>query len=175
MNPLARKSIDQRGFTMLEVLIAILVVSFGLLGLAGLQVIALSNTHSAALRTIATHQAYDMADRMRANMAGVLAGAYNNPTESENKNCLKTAGCSFQQMAQMDAYLWNQANDRLLPRGIGVVCIDGTPTDGNDPAAPACDNAAGAAYVIKVWWDDKERDPNSGNVIWTKFVTSFQP
>lgn len=67
---------NTRGFTMLEVLVAILVVTLGLLGLAGLQTVSLRNNTSSSQRTIATQLAYDMADRMRANAAGILEGDY---------------------------------------------------------------------------------------------------
>lgn len=161
------------GSTMLEVLVSIVVVSFGLLGLAGLQAVGMQYTNSAALRTIATQQAYDMADRLRANQAGVIAGYYNNPTAAETASCLQNAGCTPQQLAQMDVFLWQQELSRLLPGaapgGEGIVCIDNTPDDGT-PAAPACDNVAGAPYVIKVWWDDK-----SDVAVAQRFVTSFQP
>src|ERR1700704_1087533 len=55
------------GFTMLEVLISIVVIAFGLLGIAGLQAYAIKNNHSAALRSTATSLANDMIDRMKAN------------------------------------------------------------------------------------------------------------
>ena len=64
---------NQKGFTMLEVLIAIIIFSFGLLGLAGLQLVSLANNLSANSRSTATALAYDMADRMRANMQGAVA------------------------------------------------------------------------------------------------------
>ncbi len=66
------------GFSLLEVLIALLVLSIGLLGLAGLQGTGLRYNHSAYLRSQATFQTYDMADRMRANLRGVQQGDYNN-------------------------------------------------------------------------------------------------
>jgi type IV pilus modification protein PilV len=79
---------DQRGVTMLEVLIAILIISVGLLGTAGLQAVGLRASIAANERTAATLLAYDAADRMRANMAGVALGAYHNYTE-----CQLPGGC----------------------------------------------------------------------------------
>ncbi len=55
------------GFTLIEVLIAMLVLAVGLLGLAGLQATSLRNNQSAYNRSQATQLAYDLADRMRAN------------------------------------------------------------------------------------------------------------
>lgn len=65
----------QNGFTLLEVLVAMLVLSIGLLGLAGLMASSLRNNHSAYYRTQATWLAYDVIDRMRVNGAGGLAAA----------------------------------------------------------------------------------------------------
>ena len=63
----------QSGFTLLEIMVAIVVLSLGLLGLAGLQAASLRNNQTAYYRSIATQQAYDIADRLRANLAGVGA------------------------------------------------------------------------------------------------------
>ena len=71
------------GFTLLEVLITIVVVAFGLLGLAGLQVFALKNNQSATMRVAATGLANEIVDRMKTNFAGVVAGGYNRPLTSQ--------------------------------------------------------------------------------------------
>lgn len=59
----------QRGFSLIEVLVALLVMSIGLLGAAALQLNALKYTDSSAMRTQASFIAYDMLDRIRANNA----------------------------------------------------------------------------------------------------------
>ncbi len=65
------------GFSLLEVLVAVIVFSIGLLGLAALQMSGLKDNQSAYFRTEATVMAYDMADRMRLNRAVAEAGGYN--------------------------------------------------------------------------------------------------
>jgi type IV pilus modification protein PilV len=65
-----------QGFSLFEVLIALVVLSVGLLGLASLQTNTLKFNQGAYLRTQATNLAYDMADRMRANRAAAIANAY---------------------------------------------------------------------------------------------------
>ena len=132
-----------QGFTLLEVLIAIVVLSFGLMGLAGIQAVGVRNTHSANLRTLAVQQAYDMADRMRANAAGLAAGSYDaiTATISADPGCI-SSGCSPALLAQYDQFVWNTNNKAMLPTGKGTVAaIVGT-------AAP------NKAYVITVMWDD---------------------
>jgi type IV pilus assembly protein PilV len=64
------------GFSMMEVLVALLVLSVGLLGMAALQVVSLKANHGAYQRSQATFLAYDMIDRMRANRAKAMAGDY---------------------------------------------------------------------------------------------------
>lgn len=66
----------QYGVTMIEVLIAILILSFGLLGIAGMQWNSLQFNHSALLRTQASNLAYDMSDRIRANEAAASNGDF---------------------------------------------------------------------------------------------------
>src|SRR5471032_399648 len=107
------------GFSMIEVLASILIVSIGLLGLAGLQIIGLRNSQGATQRTIAAQLAYDMTDRMRANMVAVGTGDYNYPTYSaaggaakagtNTPSCIQSGstaptGCTTTQMAWQDVY-----------------------------------------------------------------------
>ena len=156
------------GFTLLEVLVAIIVISLGLLGLAGLQARGMQANHSSMLRTIATYQAYDMADRMRANIMGVNNGNYNNLSGTPaDPGCVSTT-CSPADMATTDLYQWNTDNAALLPAGQGVVCLDSTPNDGTS-AAPACDGI-GTIYAVKIWWDD-----HSGTSTAPLVVVSFRP
>ena len=159
-----------RGFTLVEVLVAVLVLAIGLLGLAGLQVTGLRNNQSAYYRSQATQLAYDMADRMRANPAGMKNGEYNNPAAVQTAACLTIAGCSAAQMAGNDAFEWNAllAGPLQLPSGAGVVCVDSTPNDGT-AAAPACDGV-GNVSAVKVWWDDDRSGAAN-----QRFVTSLQP
>lgn len=69
----------QRGVSLLEVLIAVLVLSIGLLGLAALQTQALKNAESSLQRTQATILAYAMLDALRANRNAAVDGSYNTP------------------------------------------------------------------------------------------------
>ena len=167
------------GFTMLEVLVAMVVLSVGLLSLAGLQVISLRTNHSSYLRTQATIQSYDIMDRMRVNPDRVKAGDYDKPTQegsagTENTACETSAGCAITDVAPHDLFRWNKAIADVLPDGEGIVCIDRTPDDGI-PTAPDCDSAgstdpATAIYAIKIWWTD-DRAATEKQL----FTTSFRP
>ena len=144
------------GFTLLEVLIALVVLSIGLLGVAGLQAKSQQFSSQAYLQTQATVLAHDMFERMRANPQGLIMNTYyNNPTASSNDNCFKLVGCSAQQMAQNDMYEWLQDVARTLPGGTATVCLDSTPDDGDSTAEPECDGL-GKQYAVKVWWEVSE-------------------
>lgn len=180
-HPHARFYARCQGVTILEVLVAIVIVSFALLGLAGLQTIGLRNNASAGVRTQATILAYDMADRMRANMAGVNAGNYHKPNNADYTTavgaCLTTAGCTVADMAQNDAKEWRDAIVAALPGGLSIVCRDSTntPNDGTYDGVtltPACDNL-GTTYAIKLWWNDDRIAPGSGN--YKRFVITVRP
>lgn len=67
----------QSGFSLVEILVTLVVLSLGLLGVLGLQVTGLQRNDGAYLRTQASLYAYDIADRMRANRNNALSGTYN--------------------------------------------------------------------------------------------------
>jgi len=127
---------QQQGVAMIEVLVSVLILSIGLLGLAGLQTTGLKVNHSSMLRSEATLKAYDMLDRMRANMSAVTAGNYNNINSMPSDPGCISSGCSAAQMAQYDAYEWNQSLSDTLPSGQGTVSGDGS------------------NFTITVMWDD---------------------
>jgi type IV pilus assembly protein PilV len=178
-----------RGFSLLEVLVAVVILSVGLLGIAGLQVAGLRVNHSSYMRTQATLLAYDMADRMRANITKQSDGSYR-PVDynmaavvpAQHAGCReKATGCTPQQMAENDLFEWNQAIQALLPSGndcpaggavfCGVVCRNTIPVETDStPAAPNCDGAADDPYAIKIWWDD-----NKDGAATQRFVVTFQP
>ena len=131
---------SQFGFSMVEVLVAIVVLSFGLLGLAGLQADGLRSNNDAYMKSQATLLAYDMLDRMRANMQGVENGFYDNLFSStpSDPGCVNS-GCTIQQMSQHDAYEWSEKIAELLPGGQGLVSGSGS----------------GSIFTITVMWDER--------------------
>lgn len=105
------------GFTLLEVLIALLIFSLGLLGMAGLTVLSVKTNHSAYLRTQASFVAEAMSDRMRANIAGVWSGNYNGayPKGATGPECDANPGCSPAQVAQRDQSAFDGQLAQFLP------------------------------------------------------------
>lgn len=148
---------------MVEILVTIVILAIGLLGLAGLQATGLQNNQSAYSRTVAMQQAYDMADRVRANPVAAAAGHYDSLSGTpSNPACIST-NCTPAQMAQTDLYQWNSDNATLLPAGAGTV------------------SRSGNLYTVTVMWDD-DRTGATGtdcsgdtSVDLTCFSLSFAP
>lgn len=103
-----------RGFSLLEVLVTLVIISVGLLGLAGLQAVGLKNNQSALLRSQATCLAYDIIDRMRANRQAALA---------ENYNIALDATPSGSGIVSTDLIDWKTNLDQFLPDGDGSVTV----------------------------------------------------
>ena len=122
----------QKGFTLLEVLVAIVVLSIGLLGLAGLMASSVRNNHSAYQRTQAAWLAYDMVDRMRANRANAVAAANNYNV------AIGAASAAAAGLAKNDVDDWKTALGATLPAGDGSVAV----------------TAATGATIVVVQWND---------------------
>jgi len=128
-------SADQRGATLIEVLGAMLVLSIGLLGLAGMQMTALKSNQSAYYRSQATVLAYDIIDRMRANRTDALNGVYD--IALQNQACdpdLSPSGS----LADKDVAEWlNSLSCLLSPDAQGSVVRNGR------------------IFTISIAWNDK--------------------
>lgn len=85
------KKTISRGFTLLEVMIAVLVLSLGLLGLAGLQVYSMRNNQSANYRTQATNLAYQLLDMARSHRGEVVDAGGNLLSANYNVQALLSA------------------------------------------------------------------------------------
>ncbi len=111
----------QSGFSLLEVLIAVVILSVGLLGLAGMQVTSLKYVTSSLQRTQATSLAYDILDRMRANPNGIYATGYGDPASKYTQTCLGAVTCDAATMVDYDLSEWKTAIETLLPGGQGDI------------------------------------------------------
>ena len=144
----------QQGITLLEVLIAIVVLSFGLLGMLGMLMNGLKMTSSSHYRTIAAQQLTAMADMINANPSLIGTYAHNPPmTPNVTATCF-TTGCSTAELPPTDYRLWQDNLAALLPSGTGILCLDATPADGNSGAF-ACDNTE--RPTIKICWNENAR------------------
>ena len=147
MRASTRQRANARGFTLIEVLVTLLVLSIGLLGIAKLLLVSSRANDSAYLRTQATSLAYSILDSMRANRAAAVAGNYNVAATNPGTQCGVSSPCSAQTTAMYDLWNWQQAlTTGLGPSGTGTI----TTVNATDPVTGGTDVTA----TITVQWND---------------------
>ncbi len=168
MQPFSR----QRGFTLLEVMIAVIIFSVGLLGVAGLMVLSMRTNHSAFLRTQASFLAESMAERMRTNLGYIdqYNGTYSGTVTAAGTNCATTA-CTPRQLAAYDRQIWNQQLIDHLPAPTAVINCDDRPPDagyaGIQPYAGLC--------RMTIAWTEADLSRDTGAPAIQTFAWVFQP
>lgn len=126
----------ESGFSMVEALVALVVLSVGMLGISGLYVTTLRSSGSAISRMQAVNLASDIGDRIRANRNATDAYA-DDPAD----NGCDEAACSAEEMAAFDLFVWNQQITRSLPGNpAGTVVIDATTTP--------------RTYIVTISWQE---------------------
>ncbi len=125
-----------RGLTLVEILVALVVLSVGLLGLAAMQTTSVKFTTSAYQRTQATALAYDLIDRMRGNRLAALNNDYVVAFENPVPACGAFDGTGS--LRDQDIKAWRNAIACRLPQGTGSV------TRANDE------------FTIAIQWDDSQ-------------------
>lgn len=138
------KIAQQHGFSMIEILITIVIISIALLGSAGLQAYALKTNQGGQFRNQAAFLVGDIVERMEANKAysvnvTTYYGDANSMTTSST-DCA-AATCSASVLAAYDVTNWQNAISAVLPQGFGT--ISGVP--GNP-----------ASYMVVVNWVDRK-------------------
>jgi type IV pilus assembly protein PilV len=128
------------GFTLVEVLIALVIMSIGMLGIAGLYVHSMQAGRTSLFRHHAITLAGDVAERIRANpRAGVAYAA-----AGANNNCVAGGvNCTPPQMAANDIFLWDQQAVDTLPNGTVAVAF----ADPNPGVTPP-------TYTITIGWTE---------------------
>ena len=155
------------GFTLVEVLVALLVLALGVIGGAAMQLTALRTRHQSALLSSAALLASGMAERMRMNAAQMQQDDVANPYLGIDYDagadvhpvapapmCFAPAACSSAQLARFDIYELKQQIQTSLPGGRLVICRDA----GHEAPSWSCSGAPGAPIVIKLGWRGKNPD-----------------
>jgi type IV pilus assembly protein PilV len=144
----------QRGFTIVEALVALVVLAVGMLGIASLYVTTLRASGSATSRMQAINLATDLGDRSRANRTA--QAAYAGAAATDGTTCIGTgATCSAAQMAASDLFWWQASIQAALPGApLGTVTV-------NTATVPT-------SYQIQVSWME------AGESIAQTFVLNMQ-
>lgn len=169
--------VSQRGASLIEVMIAVLVFSIGLLGAGIMNSSAMKNTHNAYLRSQASFLADSMAERMRANPAGVTAGGYNGGFSGASPalpgcGIGASAGCDAAGVAQRDRAVVGQQVTNLLPAGAGnIACnlnaVPVYPGAGQPPLSGGC--------TVTISWSESRDVDNAGFSGTQSFQLVFTP
>lgn len=132
-----RAAQSQRGFSLVEVLIALVIMSIGMLGIAGLYVQSMQAGRTSMLRHHAVTLAGDVADRIRANPRAAIA--YEGP--GLDGGCISgVISCDEVGMAGHDIMLWQEQAVDTLPSGAVTITFD--------------DSGVPPLYTINVTWDE---------------------
>lgn len=148
---------QQQGTSLVEILVTLLILSVGGLGLAAMQVLGIKQVNNSQNRSLAVIYAYDMAERMRSNQAGVAAGHYDGIDTGASSHLVEctTTVCTPQALAQHDAFEWESA---MADGGVvGVV-------DKGLPNVRGTIEQTGDFYTITITWDEQYRDENGGQI-----------
>ena len=155
----------QSGFSLIEVLVAIVVLSLGMLGAVGMQTTAMQSNREARSQAVATTFARELAEKMRGNHAiAIQTTAVNNPylfdttltgtssVATFTVNCFTTTtGCSATEAAAWDVSDWQGRVRAALPTPRVKVCFDKNPFDSVGKPRWACTDDGDVA-VLKMSW-----------------------
>lgn len=119
-----------KGFTLIEILVASIILAIGLLGLASMQTLALKDNQDAFFYAQASSLAYEMSDRIKVN-AAAWQGAIPTPLAACTNSCNSVANtCSPGQMASYDYCAWRTNLTQRIGSGVnGDVAIKSAGTD----------------------------------------------
>lgn len=158
--------LPRNGFTLLEVLVALFVLSIGLLGIGKLMMLSARANDSAYMRSQATALAYSILDAMRANRQAALSNGYDTLTVVPAlQGCSVAAPCNSGQQAQQDTFLWNQSLAAELPGGTGTV-VTATALDGT--------GANNITATVTVSWFDKVAEQSFGVAAGNQITISLE-
>ena len=163
---------SQTGFTFIEVLISIIILSFGLLGMVGLQAAALQGNRDARVQSTAVSLARELAEMMRSNkdLALTATNPYIGDFSSDplspavasyclNVGSLPTTCIDKTAIANAQMTEWLTRVSNELPGAHIVVCVDSAPYDSAGKPRWPCDiTGVGPTAVIKIGWTRASTD-----------------
>ncbi len=159
----------QNGFTLIEAMIAVVVFSFGLLGVAGVMIVSVKNNHNGYLRSQATFLAHSIIETMRMNSWELWRNAYNgnygNPGSVVNISTMCTAsspcGCNAG-VAARDTQQWSNMIIQTLPNGKGSIqCTPSVALSNSVPCNMSDEPYLGMCTVTVSWTESNETDASS--------------
>jgi type IV pilus assembly protein PilV len=161
---------SELGFSLIEVLISILVLSFAVLGMVGLQAMALQSNREARAQSQAVTLARELAEMMRGNKdvallgtapsnpyLGSFSGSPLKPQQTSDclnpgSSCLDVGATAQLELARAEMTDWLRRAEQILPGARIEVCFDAAPFDVEGRPKWSCVGGALATTVIKIGW-----------------------
>ena len=144
----------QKGFSLIEALVAFLILSVGMLGIASLQTMSLKSGHSAAMRTVAVMKVEEILESMRSNPGAITDFAAGTGDPGVDFGCSQAASaateCTTTQMAQDEIFRWKNSLIEALP--------DNTATTASVVVTPPVAGSTLNLVVVSVNWSERDLD-----------------
>lgn len=158
INSIQTSANRQKGFSLIEALVAFLILSIGMLGIASLQLISLKAGHTAALRTVAVIKVEEMFERIRNNPTEVLS--YGTAVATDNA-CNDYGGlneCSKGDMVAYDIFEWERGLVDSLTANAGVTTtiVVAPPVAGTQPLA---------VVIVTVNWQERNTETQTMDTV----------
>ncbi|MBK8971949.1 MAG: type IV pilus modification protein PilV [Hahellaceae bacterium] len=176
-----------KGLTMIEVLVVLVILSIGLLGVAGLQITSIRQTANSGMQTQAMILAGDLVERIRTNRGAIVQGNQMTITMANYgkavgvdlpataiATCTTSSGCTPESMADNDLYEWGVSISNSLPvtsdilKNNTYICLDSNTAD-----ATVCDGL-GSTVVIQIAWQDSTEVVANGQLDDSTNIHTYQ-
>jgi type IV pilus assembly protein PilV len=156
--------IRENGFTLIEVLVAMLIVAVGILGVAGMQVVSLQQNRNALLRDQALQSGNDILDRMRVNPLTDYAPVEVDDAPTSSANCLNN-NCDRLEMAEFDIAQWKCGLNPIDADGdVYAVCAEYGILQGSLPEGKGSIQRDGSVHAVTIEWVN-DREGNVSQII----------
>jgi type IV pilus assembly protein PilV len=159
---------DQRGFSLIEALVAFLILSVGMLGIASLQTLSLKSGSTAMYRTAAIMKVDEIIESMRANQTAIASYAATTTDTGVDHGCRQTTAvaakaCTTDDLAADDILHWKNSLQTVLPANAGT-------TASVTVTAPVAPEVL-STVVIAVNWSERNADNKNAAVAMNYTVT----
>ena len=168
----------QHGFSLLEVMVAALIFSLGIVGAASLLIVASRSNHSAFLSTQASFLAHSLVDRMRINPVAVWRSGYDGSFPIKGtRRCDLTHACGPMDLAEHDRQIWSRQLAALLPDAKAELSCDRSAV-GRDPVASGDVGKRppyGGSCALEIIWSSRAIVAEASDAAEQRFHWVFQP
>lgn len=146
---------SQSGFTLLESLIAVVLIGLAYLATAGLHINSFRDTQVAVQSVAAAELVHEMNERLHMMSPAFVSNIVGLTSGTAQPTCQATSGCKPAEMVVDELKKWQDVVAARLPEGGGIVCRDGAAGKAT-PGSPNCTGLPTDPILVKVWWRMKK-------------------